>query len=149
MEDEVIGAAAWLHDIGYAPSIAATGFHPLDGARFTKEAGFAPDVASLVAFHTSAEAEAEQRGLLAELVTEFVRPQVANLDVLTYCDVTVGPQGQPMTVDDRLAEILERYESTDVVYQSTRRAEPELRALVERVERRIARSVPVGLGGSS
>jgi hypothetical protein len=26
-------AAAWLHDIGYAPDLAATAFHPIDGAR--------------------------------------------------------------------------------------------------------------------
>ena len=27
-------AAAWLHDVGYAPELVETGFHPLDGARF-------------------------------------------------------------------------------------------------------------------
>jgi HD domain len=32
-------AAAWLHDIGYAPSIATTGFHPLDGARHVRALG--------------------------------------------------------------------------------------------------------------
>jgi HD superfamily phosphodiesterase len=26
--------AAWLHDIGLAPDLRDTGFHPLDGARF-------------------------------------------------------------------------------------------------------------------
>jgi hypothetical protein len=32
-------AAAWLHDIGYAPAIAesGTGFHPLDGARYLRD----------------------------------------------------------------------------------------------------------------
>ncbi|ETB45782.1 metal-dependent phosphohydrolase, partial [Mycobacterium avium 10-5560] len=29
-------AAAWLHDIGYAPSVRRTGFHPLDGAEFVR-----------------------------------------------------------------------------------------------------------------
>ncbi len=29
---EVLAAAAWLHDIGYSPALAVTGFHPLDGA---------------------------------------------------------------------------------------------------------------------
>jgi len=24
-------AAAWLHDIGYAPDLVVSGFHPLDG----------------------------------------------------------------------------------------------------------------------
>jgi HD superfamily phosphodiesterase len=36
--DQVVGqgagtlaAAAWLHDVGYAPAVVDTGFHPLDG----------------------------------------------------------------------------------------------------------------------
>ena len=31
---EDVVCAAWLHDIGYAPVLAVTGFHSLDGARF-------------------------------------------------------------------------------------------------------------------
>ncbi|WP_206686252.1 HD domain-containing protein [Kribbella qitaiheensis] len=30
-------AAAWLHDIGYSPVIAASGFHPADGARYLRD----------------------------------------------------------------------------------------------------------------
>jgi HD superfamily phosphodiesterase len=30
----LLEAAAWLHDIGYAPDLAATGLHSLDGARY-------------------------------------------------------------------------------------------------------------------
>ncbi|WP_326766779.1 HD domain-containing protein [Streptomyces sp. NBC_01591] len=30
---EVLDAAAVLHDIGYAPPLVDTGYHPLDGAR--------------------------------------------------------------------------------------------------------------------
>src|SRR6476661_4600072 len=33
-DTDLIEAAGWLHDIGYAPALAATGFHPLDGARY-------------------------------------------------------------------------------------------------------------------
>lgn len=36
---EVLVAAAWLHDIGYALRLAATGFHPLDGAKFLRTEG--------------------------------------------------------------------------------------------------------------
>ena len=32
-------AAAWLHDIGYAPELVETGFHPLDGARYLRRVG--------------------------------------------------------------------------------------------------------------
>jgi len=31
---DLLEAAAWLHDIGYSPDLAVTGFHPLDGARY-------------------------------------------------------------------------------------------------------------------
>ncbi|MGH2544703.1 MAG: phosphohydrolase, partial [Ardenticatenaceae bacterium] len=29
--DDALVASAWLHDIGYAPDLVMTGFHPLDG----------------------------------------------------------------------------------------------------------------------
>jgi hypothetical protein len=60
-------AAAWLHDVGYSADIAVTGLHPLDGARFLQDRGCLPLVVSLVAYHTGAEVEAEERGLLEEL----------------------------------------------------------------------------------
>ena len=31
---DVLVSAARLHDIGYAPDVMATGFHPLDGVRY-------------------------------------------------------------------------------------------------------------------
>ena len=34
---DLLVAAAWLHDIGYAPDLVDTGFHPLDGARFLSD----------------------------------------------------------------------------------------------------------------
>ncbi|WP_323098242.1 hypothetical protein [Intrasporangium sp. YIM S08009] len=40
-----VAAAAWLHDVGYAPSVAQTEFHPLDGARFLQKYGVASEVA--------------------------------------------------------------------------------------------------------
>jgi hypothetical protein len=35
---ELLEAAAWLHDIGYAPGLATTGLHALDGARYLRDA---------------------------------------------------------------------------------------------------------------
>jgi HD superfamily phosphodiesterase len=32
-------AAAWLHDIGYAPRLRDTGYHPIDGSRHLKSIG--------------------------------------------------------------------------------------------------------------
>ena len=35
---ELLEAAAWLHDIGYAPGLAVAGLHALDGARYLRDA---------------------------------------------------------------------------------------------------------------
>ena len=48
---EDLVAAAWLHDIGYAPELVETGFHPLDGARYLRRLGTDRRVVSLVAYH--------------------------------------------------------------------------------------------------
>ncbi|MGI5508255.1 HD domain-containing protein [Streptomyces sp. CA-106131] len=36
---DLLVAAAWLHDIGYALELRETGFHPLDGARHLERLG--------------------------------------------------------------------------------------------------------------
>jgi putative nucleotidyltransferase with HDIG domain len=60
---EVLVAAAWLHDVGYAPDVVETGFHPLDGARYLASLGASERVVNLVARHSYAILEAELRGL--------------------------------------------------------------------------------------
>lgn len=99
-------AAAFLHDIGYAPELSTTGFHPLDGARFVRDRGH-PDIAALVAHHTGARYEAGLRGL--DLEEEFPYCDSPLQRALTYCDLTTDPDGQPTTVAARVAEIVERY----------------------------------------
>jgi HD superfamily phosphodiesterase len=60
---DLLIAAAWLHDIGYAPGLAATGLQALDGARFLRDAGHADAmVCRLVAYHCCAIIEAGERG---------------------------------------------------------------------------------------
>ncbi|GGV75649.1 hypothetical protein GCM10010228_39610 [Streptomyces massasporeus] len=52
---DLLEAAAVLHDIGYAPDLAKTGFHPLDGARYLRDvAGADNRVINLVAHHSCA-----------------------------------------------------------------------------------------------
>ena len=97
----VLEAAAWLHDIGYATPLADSGFHPLDGARYLRDRGFGDRaVWTLVAHHTCAQIEADERGLGEVLVAEFPIADAAPSAVaaLTYCDMTTGPDGQPVDV---------------------------------------------------
>jgi hypothetical protein len=139
----LVESAAWLHDIGYAASLAHAGFHPLDGARYLRDAGIGSrPLWTLVAHHTCAVIEAEERGLGGELVAEFPigdAPRTA-LSALTYCDMTTGPDGSPLDVEQRIAEILVRYGPGDVVHRSISRAAPLLRAQVAETEARIGAS---------
>ncbi|WP_074362165.1 HD domain-containing protein [Mycobacteroides abscessus] len=124
-------AAGWLHDIGYAPSVRRTGFHPLDGAEFVRSAGFGELVASLVAFHTGAHAEAAERGLSG--LSAFSDPPSNVLDALTFCDLTTGPDGAPISPRDRLRDVLARYGSEDPVHRAVDAGRDELLAAVRRV----------------
>jgi putative nucleotidyltransferase with HDIG domain len=141
--EDLIEVAAWLHDIGYAQPVARTGFHPLDGARYL---GGLPEVplvvCQLVAHHSGAAVEAEERGLAA-VSDEFAMPPQELLDALTYCDLSTSVDGEPTNVDHRLAEILVRYAPDHVVHRSIRRSSPMLRHASRRMQERIARSIEV------
>lgn len=130
--------AAILHDVGYAPKVALTGFHPLDGARYLAALGAPARLVNLVAHHSCATLEAELRGLSAELVEfEDEGPTVVR-DTLWWADMTTDPDGGVTSLVDRVAEIQDRYGPDDVVSCFVRCAWPELEAAVHRTERRLA-----------
>ncbi len=129
-------AAAYLHDIGYAPSLKKTGFHPLDGACYLQSCGQGR-LAFLVAHHSEAQFEAHLRGLLSELDT-FPRQCSPVSDALTYCDITTSPIGQAITLQERIADIFSRYGETDLVSQAIHQAVPSLTLAVERIQRKLA-----------
>lgn len=131
-EADVLVAAAYLHDIGYPPSLAATGFHPLDGARHLRSLGH-DRLARLVAHHTRARHEAQIRGLTLEL-SEFDSEDSLVSAALAYCDLTTGPSGERMTPGERLTDVEARYGPNDPVARGMRSAWPELMADVDRVE---------------
>src|SRR5690349_5260982 len=113
-----LASAAWLHDVGYAPAVVDTGFHPLDGARWLRRVGVDERIAALVAHHSCAWLEAQERGLVEMLREEFVQEDSATADALWYCDMTTGPDGQPVRVEERIAEITSRYGPDDPVTRS-------------------------------
>lgn len=140
---DVVIAAAWLHDVGYAPCIAGLAFHPLDGARHLRGLGY-PRLAALVAYHTGARYEAERRGLGAEMA-EFTEECSDVADLVTYADLTTGPSGLSVVPSERLAEAAGRYGPDHVVTQALADARPGLFAVVHRVERRLNDSAAVAL----
>jgi predicted hydrolase (HD superfamily) len=135
---DLLEAAAWLHDIGYSPELVETGFHPLDGARYLRGTHQADAVlCSLVAHHSYAVIEAEERGLAGELSREFPLTSPVLSDALAYCDMTTDPGGNLVSVRDRLAEIRERYGPYSTVTRFTRKAEPCLLSSVARTDSRL------------
>lgn len=136
---EILEAAAWLHDIGYSPALAVTGFHPLDGARWLRDTSDASGLlCRLVANHSCAMTEARLRGLGAELAREFPLPPASLLDALTWSDMTTGPDGQRVPVGKRLTEITARYGPGHIVSLAISESVPELTAAVRRVTSRLA-----------
>jgi hypothetical protein len=137
-EREVLVAAAWLHDIGYASSLVATGFHPLDGARWLRGPGYDERLAALVAHHTCALLEADERGLAAELAREFERKESVVADALWYCDLTTGSRwaglrGRPALGRDPLP-----LRPDHLVTRFVERARRQLLAAVDRTAGRLA-----------
>lgn len=134
---DLLEAAAVLHDVGYAPDVAHTGFHPLDGARFLQEISAPPRLVSLVAHHSYAALEAELRGLADELA-EFEDERGSIRDAFWYCDLTTTPDGERVEACDRIIEIKQRYGADDVVTNFIAGATPELLVAVERTYRRLS-----------
>jgi HD domain-containing protein len=133
---DTLESAAVLHDVGYAPRLACTGFHPLDGARFLRDVHPADErLVRMVANHSFALLEAEERGLRTELEHEF--PLLGDqflVDALVWCDMTTTPNGEPTTATERVAEIASRYCPGSPVGRFIRRATPEILAAVARVD---------------
>jgi putative nucleotidyltransferase with HDIG domain len=134
---ELLVAAAWLHDIGYAPDARRTGFHPLDGALYLAERGWSARLCALVAHHSGAVHVAPP-GVLAAFPDE--RSPVS--DALTYADQTVGPWGRRASVQDRMAEMLRRHGPDSAQARAHRRRGPHLLAVAARVEARLAAGPP-------
>jgi hypothetical protein len=138
---DLLEAAAWLHDIGYAPGLATTGLHQLDGARYLRDAQRADAMlCRLVAHHSCAIIEAGERGLAHVLSSEFEPAPDVLASVLTYCDMTTSPDGGPVPVEKRLAEIHDRYGPGHLVSRSMQRATPMILRAVEQVHHRAAQT---------
>jgi len=139
----VLVAAAHLRDVGHAPELAAFGFHPLDGACWLQDQGL-DRLAVLVAHHTGALFEAEARGL-APAMSHYPDERSAVSDALTYCDLTTGPAGEPMSVADRLGEIERRYGTASLVVRTLARASETILAMVQRTEQRLSQRTGDGV----
>jgi hypothetical protein len=131
----ILICAAWLHDIGYSPSLVQTGLHSLDGARYLRDfENAASEVCRLVAHHSEATVEASNRGLTDTLNREFPALDGPLADALTYCDMTTSPDGHSVQVTDRLDEIAARYGPRTLVGRSINQARKSIEEAVRAIE---------------
>jgi hypothetical protein len=133
---QLLVVAAWWHDLGYAPGLRDTGCHQIDGARYLARACYPQRLVALVAHHSAATCEATHRGLLPQLGV-WPREWSPVADALWTADMTTGPRGEALTYDQRLSEILTRYQPTSIVGRAMLQAEPGIRAAIDRTEQRM------------
>jgi hypothetical protein len=111
----------------------------LDGARYLRDAQHADAMlCRLVAHHSCAIIEADERGLADVLSREFKPAPHALSSVLTYCDMTTSPDGELVPAEQRLAEIQQRYGPVHLVTRSIQRATPMILRAVEQIQDRPA-----------
>jgi hypothetical protein len=139
-DQDLLIAAAWLHDIGFDHPRPPTGFHPLDGAQLVLDAGFPSRLAALVAHHSEARFTAAALGLL-DLLNEFDRETGPVADALVYADMSSAADGQPVTVYLRLSELRQRNaESAPQLRAALASREPYLIMATARTEIRMINS---------
>src|SRR5690242_7037300 len=68
-----------------------------------------------------------------------LRPEVLS-SALIYCDMTTSPDGELVPVEQRLAEIHDRYGPRHLVSRSIQRATPMILEAVEQVHQRAAQT---------
>lgn len=142
---QFLSTAALLHDVGYSPELATTGFHPLDGARHLRKQGH-DELAGLIAHHTGARHEAAVRAVIS-LEVEFPFQDSPLDQALTFCDLTTSPWGTRMRFRDRIADIFKRYDSTHPTAIAIASCLDELEQAVADTEKRVA-TAGIVLSGS-
>lgn len=127
-------AAAWLHDLGYAPQLQRTGFHPLDGALFLMSHDWPERIVRLVAHHSLASLEAPFYGVGHHLgVIEEVTG--VDADILISADLVSGEGDPAPTIDARLEAMRLADMERSLVPEDVRQARyAGLRAAHERIQ---------------
>ncbi|RHW23439.1 HD domain-containing protein [Nocardioides immobilis] len=133
---EILCAAAWLHDVGYAPLIVDTGFHPLDGARYLDGEGWPSRLCGLVAHHSGALFVARTLDL-GDQMAAYPDERSPVTDALAYADQTVGFRGEPLPIEERMADMLRRHGSGSANATAHRFRAPYLLAAAHRVQQRL------------
>ncbi|GAA0287866.1 HD domain-containing protein [Kineococcus aurantiacus] len=134
---DLLLAAVALHDVGYAPQLRRSGFHPLDGADHLAALGWPTRLVGLVAHHSGARFTARALGL-EELLDAHPDEGGPVADALVYCDMTTTPDGRQVSLAERLQDAHARHRDDPAPQRRARLdREPFLRAAVARVQARL------------
>ncbi|MDR3423664.1 MAG: HD domain-containing protein [Alphaproteobacteria bacterium] len=103
--------AAIYHDIGYAEPYRVTNFHSVDGALAARKHGIGEDIAEAVLYHTGSWIDMRLLRLdLKDYYDAECRMMKTPLNrAVSFCDLHTGPLGQRFSLDERLADIVNRY----------------------------------------
>ncbi|TQS40680.1 HD domain-containing protein [Cryptosporangium phraense] len=137
---ETLVVAAWLHDIGYSPTLSDTGLHPLDGAAYLERHGWPARICGLVAHHSGTRflaAAAADTDDWARALARYPDERSVVSEALTYADQRVGTFGQRMSVQARLDDKAARHGEDSVQGRARAQRDPYLLGVAERVEKRL------------
>ncbi len=136
-DDDLLVACGALAAVGFAPQHAKLGYGPVDSAHLLQSLQVPIRAIALAINYDAVAIEAEVRGFSAYLAA-FPDERSVVRDAVWYCDLRVGPDGQRMTLEERLAEIAIRYGDDPPMAQYLVRARDELYGAVERTEAHLA-----------
>jgi predicted hydrolase (HD superfamily) len=111
--------AGYLHDIGYARSIAINQFHQYDGFQFLLQLGVNIDICHVALLHSYAYWDAaERRPDMIHHYDGLKLSDEANLmiKIVSYADIRTSPNGDRVDVDTRITEIGTRYGKDHPIY---------------------------------
>ncbi len=111
---------------------------PLGGARYLLAAQVPARLPGLVAFHSSAAAEACALGL-ADQLDEFEDERSLVRDLLWYADMTTGPDGQCVDFSARMDDVRARYAPDHYVVRALDVGMAERQGAMHRAEQWIRR----------
>ncbi|SHE60245.1 metal dependent phosphohydrolase [Seinonella peptonophila] len=137
---------AYLHDIGYSESLKITSFHPTDGAIFAQKQAFAKPIIAGVLFHT----EAQRTWKLSPDIVNLYKQNHSYLDpidhlyieLITYCDLHRSANGEHVTLEQRITDIVSRYGSQHQISQQMLYNMKYFIITCERVEQYLVHGLP-------
>lgn len=105
---ELLIASAYLHDIGYSPVIADTGFYPYDGYIYLKENNWPDELCQLVLRHSQAHKMGDLIPPQVErLYEQGIDSRIHNIyKILCIADMMSDTNGRIVTFGERYYNIL-------------------------------------------